>query len=781
MKLSFGKSLRFRIPLLVLSGIIPLISIAIFYGTESASKKITKKAEETLALKSQLLAENLQGWDESNILALLNLNKQPDLVNLNPDKQEIILAEIVNTYDHLYLAHTINLQGWNIARSDEKEPKYYGDRNYFKTAVLGNEINYETIISRTNNKPALCISTPTRSLEKIIGVSSICTDLNALAKQVGQLKFGQTGYAFLIDQNADLLAHPNAQLLSGEKLTNISDYPPVKNILAGNIGNFSFEDDKNIKWVSYSTRLENGWAVVLLQEEAEFLNSKTQFQNLAFSISFVVILGVSGLTWFLANRLIKPISNLSSAAINISEGQLDQKVEIKQKDELGILAFSFNHMATQLKNSFDKLQQAKEEAISANFAKDRFLANISHEFRTPLNSVLGYAKILQRDRSLNTQQVEKLNIIVQSGNHLLTLINDILDFSKSKVNKIELNLTEFDLSNFLKAVTGIVESEAREKGLQLKTEFKNIPSTIKADQKRLTQVLINLLSNGIKFTSSGEIALKVSLIETIKNTDSQLLQKLRFEVIDTGMGISKKELKKIFQPFEQAGNIESRYIGTGLGLAISKQLVELMGGKLRVKSKLGEGSNFWFETVFSQEKINSKVQQKQGIQTILGYKGRGRKLLVVDDKPENRSLLVNILEPIGFEVLTADNGEEMLNIVNKERPDLICLDLFMPVKTGFTSVKQLRQIPEFSNIPIIVISATSITEEMRQYLKCEAFLSKPFEEEKLLELLQQYLHLEWIYKRDARKIENAKRKANGCLAHNATSSSRRISPTVSAT
>jgi signal transduction histidine kinase/CheY-like chemotaxis protein len=755
MKLSFGKSLRFRIPLLVLSGIIPLISIAIFYGTQSAAKKITKEAEENIALKTKLLAENIQNWDESNILALLNLSKQPDIVNPNPDKQRVILGEMIKTYKHLYLAHTINSEGWNIARSDEKELKYYGDRNYFKNAAIGNKINYETIISRTNNKPALCISTPTRSLEKIIGVSSICTDLNALAKQVGQLKFGETGYAFLIDQNADLLAHPNAQLLAGEKLTNLSHYPPVKNILEGNIGNFSFQDDKNIKWVSYSSRLDNGWAVVILQEEAEFLNSKIQFQNLAILISLVVILGVSGLTWFLANRLIKPISNLSIAAINISQGKLDQKVEIRQEDELGILAFCFNYMTTQLKTSFAELKKAKEEAVAANLAKDRFLANISHEFRTPLNSVLGYAKILQRDRSLDTEQVHKLNTIIRSGTYLLTLINDILDFSKSKTDKIELNVTEFDLSKFLNSLTGIVENEAREKGLQLRTEFKNIPSTIRADQKRLTQVLINLLNNGIKFTSSGEILLKVSLIETIEKNDSQLQQKLRFEVIDTGTGISKKDLQKIFQPFEQTGELESRYIGTGLGLAISKQLVELMGGKLQVKSKLGEGSNFWFEAVFSQEKINSEVQEKQGIKTISGYKGKKRKLLVVDDQPENRSLLVNILEPIGFEVLTANNGEEMLNLVERERPDLICLDLFMPVKTGFTSAKKLRQMPKFSNIPIIVITATSITEEMREYLKCEAFLSKPFEEERLLELLPQYLHLEWIYEEDERKIENA--------------------------
>ena len=755
MKLSVFNSLQFRMPLLVLSGIIPLISLASFYATESASKKITQEATENLLLKSKLLAENVQAWNESNVLALLNLSRQPDIISANPSKQQTVLAEIVNTYDHLYLAHTMNLEGWNIARSDGKKSKYYGDRSYFNGAVAGNQINYQTIISRTTKQPALCMATPTLRQATIVGVSSICTDLNALTEQVGKLRFGATGYALLVDQNAALLAHPDAQLISGDNLTNLSQYPPVKNILQGNGGNFSFTDDSNVKWVSHSTRLNNGWAIVIQQEETEFLANKMQFQNLAFFINFVVILGISGLTFFLANRLIKPISELSQAAISLSTGQLAQRVEIQREDELGILASSFNHMAGQLKKSFQELQQtfqklekARQEAVSANQAKDKFLANISHEFRTPLNSVLGYSKLLQRDDALDDEQVEQLKTIEQSGTYLLTLINDILDLSKSQTGKMELYLKEFDLLNSLKSVIRIVESEAKDKGLQLKTEFNNLPTTIRADQKRLTQVLINLLNNGIKFTSSGEILLKVSLVETTNNIDSLLQHKIRFEVIDTGRGISQEKLKKIFQPFEQAGDIESRYIGTGLGLSISQQLVELMGGQLKVTSQVGEGSNFWFETVFEQETISSKRPQKLEIGTISGYKGTKRKLLVVDDKPENRLLLANMLEPIGFKVLMAENGEQMFTMVEKERPDLIFLDLFMPIKTGFTAAKQLQQKPEYSDIPIIILSACSISPQMRQHINCEAFLSKPVEEEELLKLLAKHLHLEWIHQKD---------------------------------
>ncbi|MGK7947468.1 MAG: ATP-binding protein [Xenococcaceae cyanobacterium] len=760
MKLSFFKSLQFRMPLLVLAGIIPVISVASFYATESASKKIIEEEKENLALKSQLLAENIQNWNQSNVLALLNLSKQPDVTsNIPNSRYKKILTEIVDTYEHLYLAHTMNLQGWNIARSDDKSLKYYGDRNYFKGAIEGNKVNYETIISRTTKQPALCMSTPTNNGGKIVGATSICTDLNDLTEQVGRLRFGQTGYALLVDEHGDLLAHPDAELLSGDTLTNLKEYKPVENVLLGNEGEFYFIDENEVKWIAHSTKLNNGWAVVILQEETEFLANKTQFQNLASSISFIVILGTSALTFLLANRLIKPIKNLSNAAINISEGQLDRRVDIKREDELGILASSFNHMATQLNKYFDelektfqKLEKAKEEAVSANHAKDRFLANISHEFRTPLNSVLGYAKILQRDSSLNEEQVDQISTIQQSGTYLLTLINDILDLSKSKTGKLELEPKEFDLTSSLKSIIRIVESEAKDKSLKLRAKFINLPSTIVADEKRLTQVLLNLLNNAIKFTSNGEIVLKVSRVDTVSNSNSLLQQKIRYEVIDTGKGIKQAELKKIFQPFEQVGDMPSRHIGTGLGLSISKQLVELMGGKLRVKSKVGEGSIFWFETLLAEETISNNRQPKLDMGLISGYKGKKRKLLVVDDKPENRLLLANLLKPIGFEVAMAEDGEQMLEMVQQERPDLVFLDLFMPVKTGFTSAKQLQRKSEFKDIPIIILSACSITPEMRKYLDCEAFLGKPFEEDELLALLQKHLGLEWTYREEEQKL-----------------------------
>jgi len=394
-----------------------------------------------------------------------------------------------------------------------------------------------------------------------------------------------------------------------------------------------------------------------------------------------------------------------------------------------------------------ELKKAKDAVEVASKSKDAFLANISHELRTPLNSILGYVKIMQRDSNLYDSQIQDLQIVQQSGFHLLTLINDILDLSKTTAGKMELNPAPINLQKFLEGIIGIAKMWAAEKKLPLTLETQNdLPAHINVDETRLRQILINLLSNAVKFTVSGEVILRVRAIDDPETSFNQFdRQKLRFEVVDTGVGISPEQLKKIFQPFEQVGDLKSRSAGTGLGLALSKQLVEIMGGQIRVKSKLGSGSIFWFDAIFPIVKIDAVPEPQQSSKIALNYKGKRRKVLVVDDKKENRDLLVKMLEPIGFELETATNGQEMLSLASFIQPDIILLDLFMPTKTGFTSAKELRTRPEIQNIPIIVITASSITKEMGNYLDCEAVLYKPINEQELLSNLQKYLNLEWIY------------------------------------
>ncbi len=754
--------------MLVSMGVVPLIVLAIFYASNRASQVIRSEVEENLALKGTLLAESVTNWKEYNVLALTNLSTQPDIVSMKASEQKPVLTELVKNYKHFYLAMTIGLDGMNLARSDNKKLTYYGDRNYFKGAIAGDEITYQTLISRTLNKPALAISTPIRKNKLIIGIAVIATDLEVLGEQVGKLRFGETGYALVVDNRGQLLAHPDRKLLSSSKPIDLSYEAPIKNILRGGEGQFFFRDKQGKAWVSYGTRLDNGWGILVLQKKSEFNKSNREFQKLAFFIGLISVVGISGVTWILANRLIAPISSLTDATIKIAGGELDRKIRIKRTDELGILASSFDRMASNLKNLFENLEerieqrtaeltlakelaeQASAKAENANKVKDRFLANISHELRTPLNSILGYAKILQRDTTLNPSQFQNVRIVQQSGIHLLTLINnilDFLDFSKTGAAKIELHRQPTQLQSFLEEVIAIAKIWATEKGILLNLEtIGTLPEFIFTDPTRLRQVLLNLLSNAVKFTISGKVTLKVSLINYVERESEEITQqKLCFEVSDTGVGMNREQLERIFQPFEQLGDFQSRSGGTGLGLSIAKELVELMGGKLNVKSQLGLGSTFWFDGIFPAVEVTSSTQLKIAPE-VLGYKGKQRKLLVVDDKHENRQLLVKMLQPIGFEIETAINGEEMLEKAALNPPDLILLDLFMPVKTGFTSAKELRLIPSLQNIPIFIVSASFMSAEVLERLECNAYISKPVDEQKLLALLQEYLHLEWVYR-----------------------------------
>lgn len=386
-----------------------------------------------------------------------------------------------------------------------------------------------------------------------------------------------------------------------------------------------------------------------------------------------------------------------------------------------------------------QLQQAKEIAEAAVLTKDRFLVNISHELRSPLNAVLGYANSLLNSRNLKAGQLLSLRIIKQSGTHLLSLINDILDFSKTQAAKIELSVQDIHLPSFLEEIEGMVTIKAKEKGISFKSQtLGKLPLGIKADEKRLRQVLLNLLSNAIKFTDSGGITFKAIAIEQ---------NKIRFEIIDTGVGIIGDRLDAIFKPFEQAGDEKNRIQGTGLGLSISKELIELMGSKIQVQSKLGVGSIFWFDLVVDFIETKKAPSRNHSQREIVGYKGEKRKILVVDDLEANRLLLRNILQPKGFQVLEAANGKEGLDLANNCSCDLILTDLLMPVKSGLMMTIELRKIEDLKNTPIISLSASSpeIMAKQSKNVGCNDFISKPIDEKRLLKSIERHLKLEWIY------------------------------------
>ncbi|NQE34701.1 PAS domain S-box protein [Microcoleus asticus] len=383
--------------------------------------------------------------------------------------------------------------------------------------------------------------------------------------------------------------------------------------------------------------------------------------------------------------------------------------------------------------------KAREAAEAANRAKSEFLANMSHELRTPLNGIMGYAQILQRSKVLNEEERSRIDVIYQCGSHLLTLINDILDLSKIEAQKVELMPTDFHFPAFLQGVAEMCRIRAELKGIHFHfPSSPELPIGIRADEKRLRQVLINLLSNAIKFTDEGSVTFIVSFA-----TEG----KIRFEIRDTGTGIAQDQLQAIFEPFEQVGDRRRQTEGTGLGLAISKKIVELMGSTIQVQSEMNVGSIFWFDVNLSQADEWVKTSQIDNRGQIIGIKDRQPKIVVIDDKWANRSVISNLLSPIGFEVSEANDGQEGWEKILEVQPDLIVTDLLMPELDGFELIKRVRESENFKDIVIIVSSASVF--ETDQYRSLEAggntFIPKPVQATELLQKLQQYLDLEWVY------------------------------------
>ncbi|HTK97690.1 MAG TPA: ATP-binding protein [Pseudomonadales bacterium] len=384
------------------------------------------------------------------------------------------------------------------------------------------------------------------------------------------------------------------------------------------------------------------------------------------------------------------------------------------------------------------LESAKLTAEAANRAKTEFLASTSHELRTPLNGILGYAQLLDRDQTLSDDQREAVQTIQWCGEHLLKIINELLDLAKIESSKFDLVPAPVDLPRLLQDTADLGRLRAAQGNLTFTFEIASaLPKQVLADAAKLRQILLNLLSNAAKFTRSGGVALKVHAASEGAGTQ------LEFEVEDTGIGIPKKELTRIFEPFHQVG---TQTEGTGLGLTITKRLVEAMGGSIEVTSRSGRGSRFVVRLALPL--VNEAVAiETPPSRAVIGYLGGIRSILVADDKAENRSVLARLLEPLGFIVYQAADGNEALAVARQHRPDLVLMDLVMPNLDGFEAIRRLRLDPELAHVRTIAVSASAFDDTRRESLQQGAvdFIAKPVRVTELLERLRHHLDIEWVY------------------------------------
>jgi signal transduction histidine kinase/CheY-like chemotaxis protein len=412
-----------------------------------------------------------------------------------------------------------------------------------------------------------------------------------------------------------------------------------------------------------------------------------------------------------------------------------------------------------------QLEAAKDQAERANRAKSIFLANMSHELRTPLNAVLGFSQVMRNSRDVTVEQMQSLNIITRSGEHLLHLINNVLDISKIEAGRAGLEESPLDLHQMVQEVKSMMYVRAKERGLGFTLEQSaDLMRHVAVDGGKLRQVLINLIENAIKYTSSGDVVLRAM---PVKQENSEPVW-VRFEVEDTGPGIRPEERERIFHPFVQLGEQLAAGAGTGLGLAISRKYVELMGGRIGIADGgQGRGSLFHFEipvTLLPSEEISAAPRRGRVIGPAEGEPCR--RILIAEDQPDNRLLLRSLLKPLGFDLREAENGREAVAICAEWCPDLIFMDIRMPVMDGLEATRRIKSVEAGFPAKIVAVTAHALEEEQREILAagCDDFIRKPYEYADILGALTKNLGTRFVYEDEPETVAVAAKLDAAALA-----------------
>jgi signal transduction histidine kinase/CheY-like chemotaxis protein len=481
--------------------------------------------------------------------------------------------------------------------------------------------------------------------------------------------------------------------------------------------------------------------LIYLQVPLDSTDVKQVFSSTLIKIFFLLFIIIGIVSWLFI--LARSGNRLALKELRSQTSALAQEIEAHEKTSVA-------------------LQNAKDIAESANQAKSRYLAGLSHELRTPLNVLLGYAQLLSQDEELPKRQRETLSIVKRNGDHLADLIEGLLEISKIEAGKVNLQRDNFNLRKILQQLVEMFEMQASQKGLLFNFIIdRRVPEFVSTDKQRLRQIIINLISNAIKYTETGSVTLEVNYRSEVAI----------FTITDTGVGISQDDQELVFKPFEQVRNNHTRAIGgTGLGLTISRSLAELLGGDITLKSNIGQGSTFTFKLMLS--KLREAPSEPEYAKTkAVSYKGETKKILVVDDDPNQRRLMSDLLTPLGFVVLTAEDTEEGFKHLSNSTISLVLLDVRMPIMNGWEMVKKIRA--QNMLMPVLMVSANARDAEYN--LQAEGhhndYLAKPVNLDTLLGKIGQLLKLEWQYK----EISSVKKLAKKSVSSNQETNKKYIS------